>query len=72
MERCQDCKHWKRDVVGRYEDFGMCWCEKFASYEDVLYNTDPKDKHIICGDPLITTNKDFGCIDFEGKAWSLK
>jgi len=71
MERCQDCKHWKRDLI-RYEGFGMCWCGNFVNYKEVPYDTSPKDKHVICGDPLLMTNEDFGCVDFESKAWSLK
>jgi len=71
MERCKDCLYWKQKNSFR-EDFGECWCEKFVCYEDILSNTVSKDKHIICDDRIIRTNKDFGCIDFKSKAWSLK
>jgi hypothetical protein len=71
MERCKDCRHWKQKALTR-ENFGECWSGKFACYEDVLCNISTEDKHLICDGNRIETNKDFGCIDFESKAWSLK
>ena len=72
MEKCKDCRHWNRNVLNRYGDFGNCGCGKFACYEDLPTYTTTESKHIICNDPLIKTHQDFGCINFEGKAWSLK
>jgi len=72
MERCKDCKHWKQNILNGYGDFGDCGCEKFACYEDLPTYTTVENKHIICSDPLIKTHKDFGCINFTSKAWSLK
>jgi hypothetical protein len=72
MERCENCKHWRQDILNKYGDFGNYGCQRFACYEDMPTYTTVESIHILCSDPLIKTNKEFGCIDFESKAWSLK
>jgi len=71
MERCKDCKHWKQKTSVR-EDFGGCYSGKIICYGDILFDMSTESKHLIFDGHIIETNKDFGCIDFESKAWSLK
>jgi len=69
MERCKECKHWKQRMS---RDFGECWSGKIVCCEDMLCDTSAEGKHIICDGHMLETNKDFGCIDFKSKSWSLK
>lgn len=62
MKTCKTCKHWVGEEHNNGKD-RVCAHPRICG-DDIVY-------HLCWGDPVIVTNKDFGCILWERKIESL-